>query len=343
VARNVQIGRRSLGENQPILVVAETAAGHMGEFELARKLIEIASRAKCDAIKFHVELAEETLVPTHPDYPLAKKLEFNEQEWRDLFTYAKQNELLIISMTNDVPSVDLVARCGTDAYYAHPGNIVDPTLVRKIASKMKPVFLGTGASTLDEINEAVAIAGGIEGNKNLILMYGYQAYPTRIEDNNIRFLETLRRVFDLNVGFADHTDGESRFSGIIPLLAIAAGATVVEKHFTVDRKLKLLDYQSAMNAAELSEFVTQVRTAESSLGSFVPHAFSKDEKAYGRLVRKNIVSRRPIAKGETIDQSMIAFKRSPPGISPRDAWQLIGRISRRDIDKDEVLLWYLLE
>lgn len=339
----VPIGSRFVGEFDPVLIIAETAAGHMGKVGLATQLVEIAAAAKCDAIKFHIESADETIVPGHDIYELAKTLEFEEKEWKELFFQAKNRGLLTISMTNDLSSVELAARCGTDAYYVHPGNIVDHTLVRTISKQRKTVFVGTGASTLDEIGDAVRLVREAEGNENLVLMYGYQAYPTRIEDNNLRFMQTLAKLFEVNVGFADHTDAESHFSGTVPILAIALGARVIEKHFTVDRKLKLIDYESAMNPTELAELVRQVRALEPALGSPLPHAFSKEETDYRTLVRKNVVADRHIAMGEIIDPSMIAFKRSSPGISPREAGKLVGRKARRHIRKDEVLSWDLLE
>jgi sialic acid synthase SpsE len=343
MVERTKIGTRYISDADPTFLIAETAAGHMGNLDIAKQLIEIASMTKCDAIKFHIEDADETIVPSHEVYQLSKELEFEEIEWKELFQLSKENNLLTISMTNDLPSVRLAAACGTDAYYVHPGNIVDHTLIRTISKQRKTVFIGTGASTLDEIGDAVRLVREVEGNVNLVLMYGYQAYPTRIEDNNLRFIQTLARLFQVNVGFADHTDGESHLSVAVPILAIALGATVIEKHFTVDRKMKLIDYESAMNPTELSELVKQVRALEPALGSSIPHAFSKKEIDYRILVRKNVVANRPIAAGEIIDESMIAFKRSSPGISPRKAWRLLGRRARRDIRKDEVLSWNLLE
>jgi len=339
----VPIGSRFIGESDPVFVIAETAAGHMGRFDLAKQLIDIASNAKCDGVKFHIGSTEDSIVPAHEVYQLAKKLEFEEHQWKELFVHAKKSGLLTISMTTDLPSVELAARCGSDAYYVHPGSIVDHSLIRAISKIGTNIFVGTGASTLDEINDAVRLVRDIEGNQKLVLMYGYQAYPTAIEDNNLRYLETLGRLFGVNVGFADHTDGESAFSSTVPLLALAMGATVIEKHFTTDRKLKLLDYQSAMNPSELADFVGKLRAMEPVLGSRLPHAFSREETEYRLLVRKNVTARRVIARGETIAESMIVYKRSSPGISPRDASQLLGKIARRDIAKDEVITWDLVE
>jgi len=337
----VAVGHRFIGESDPVLVIAEIAAGHMGKLDLMMRFVDIASNAKCDAIKFHIESADETIVPDHDVYELAKKLEFKEHEWKDVFLYAKKRGLLTVSMTGDLPSVEMATRCGTDAYYVHPGNIVDHTLIRTISKTGKTVFVGTGASTLDEISDAAALVR--KNSKNLVLMYGYQAYPTRVEDNNLRFISTLRDLFEVNVGFADHTDGESRFAGVIPLLAMALGAAVIEKHFTIERKMKLIDYQSAMNPEELADFVAQLKLMELAMGSARPHAFSKEETEYRALVRKNIVARRPIARGEVIDSSMIAFKRSSPGTSPRDSWRVTGKRARHDIRKDQVMTLDLLE
>ena len=340
--KEIKIGNRKIGEKHPIFVIAEMACGHEGKINLAKKMIRIAARARADAIKFHIESTEDYIVPWHEDYEISKKLKFTKEEWRDLFQLAKRNKLLTISMPNDIPSVKIARENASDGYYIHSANLSDEPLIKEIAKIGKPMFIGTGASYIREIKRAVELVGAM-GNKNIILMHGFQAYPTKIEDTNLRFLKWLKEKFALHVGFADHIVGDSELCGIVPLLAIPYGAVVIEKHFTIDRKLRLIDYQSAMNPDEFRKFIINLRLVEKALGAYGPHKFSEDELQYRKRVKKNIVAARDIAKGEKITWEMLAFKRSEPGISPLEAKKVVGRIARRDILKNENIRWRDLE
>jgi sialic acid synthase SpsE len=159
----------------------------------------------------------------------------------------------------------------------------------------------------------------------------------------LRFLKWLEEKFNLHVGFADHVDGGLELCSTVPLLAVPYGAVVLEKHFTIDRKLKLVDYQSAMNPDEFKNFIRNLRFIEKALGTYGPHKLSEDELNYRKRVKKNIVATTDIKKGEKITEKMIAFKRSKPGISPLEVKKVVGKIARRDILKNENIRWEMLE
>jgi len=338
---DIRIGHKWIGEGHPTFVIAEMACGHEGKFDLAKKMIKIAADAKADAIKFHIESTEDYIVPQHEDYEISKKLQFTRKEWERLFRYAKKGGLITVSMPNDVPSVRIARENNSEGYHIHSANLSDMRLIKEIAKSKKPVFVGVGASTSKEITRAIKAIKS-EGNKDVVLMHGFQAYPTKIEDNHLRFLKWLKEEFGLHIGFADHMDGESKLCGVLPLLAIPYGAVVLEKHFTINRKLKLIDYQSAMNPDEFKDFIRNVRLIEKALGSYLPHKLSKDELKYRRLVKKNIVAAKDVKKGEKITKESIAFKRSKPGISPLEADKVIGRTAKRDIKKNENIGWSML-
>jgi sialic acid synthase SpsE len=339
---DIQIGNKKIGEGHPTFVIAEMACGHEGKLDLAKKMIKITATANADAIKFHMESTEDYIVPQHEDYEISKKLQFTRKEWKELFQLARKNKLLKISMPNDVPSVQIAKENMSDGYYIHSANLSDEPLVKEIAKLRKPIFVGTGASALEEIEKAIKIIKSF-GNKKIILMHGFQAYPTKIEDTHLKFLKRLKEKFNLHVGFADHVDGESELCSIVPLLAIPYGAVVLEKHFTIDRKLKLVDYQSAMNPDEFKNFIRNLRFIEKALGTYGPHKLSEDELNYRKRVKKNIVAAIDIKKGEKITEKMIAFKRSKPGISPLEVKKVVGKIARRDILKNENIRWEMLE
>lgn len=340
--KDIKIGKNKIGEDQPIFVIAEMACGHEGKLILAKKLIKIAADARADAIKFHIESTDDYIVPQHEVYELSKKLEFTGREWRILFKQARKLGLIIISMPNDVPSARLAEENKSDTYYIHSANLSDRPLIEEMAKTKKPIFIGTGASTTREITNAIKIIES-KGNNSIILMHGYQAYPTRIKDNHLRFLKWLKEKFKYHVGFADHTDGESKLCSMLPLLAIPYGAMVLEKHFTIDRKLKLIDYQSAMNPDEFKKFIKNLRLIEKAFGSYEPHKLSKDELRYRKLVKKSVVAKRDIKKGEKITEEMIVFKRAKPGISPLEADKIIGRKAKRNIMGNENIRWGMIK
>lgn len=340
--KKIKIGNKWIGGDCPIFVIAEMACGHEGKLGLAEKMIKIAARAKADAIKFHIESPDDYIVPQHEEYELSKKLQLSERELQTLFRYAKKLGLVIVSMPNDVPSARIARENKSDGYYIHSANLSDGPLIEEVAKTKKPILVGTGASTLEEISSAIKTIKS-KGNENIIVMHGYQAYPTKVEDNHLRFLKFLQRKFQTNVGFCDHTDGESELCSIIPLLAIPYGATVLEKHFTIDRKLKLIDYQSAMNPDEFKKFIKNLRLIEKALGSYWPHKLSADELRYRKLVKKSIVAKKDIKKDEKITETMIAFKRAKPGISPLEAYKVIGRTAKRGIKENENIRWGMLK
>lgn len=339
--KEIKIGGKKIGDAQPTFVIAEMACGHEGKVDLAKKLIKIAADAKADAIKCHIISPDDYIVPSHEVYELTKKIELSKKEWEKFFNYARKFGLLIIAMPNDIPSARLARKNRADGYYIHSANLSDKPLIEVIAKTGKPVFVGTGASTLEEMRNGIKIIKS-QGNTNIVLMHGYQAYPTKIDDNHLRFLKFLKQTFQTHVGFCDHTDGESELCGVIPLLAIPYGVVVLEKHFTIDRKLKLIDYQSAMNPDEFKRFVKNLRLIEKAFGLYAPHKLSNAEIKYRRLAKKSIVANRDIEKGEKIIEEMIAFKRSKPGISPLEVDKVIGRTAKVNIKKNENIKWRML-
>jgi len=340
--QDIRIGNKKIGDAQPAFVIAEMACGHEGKVQLAKKLVKIAADAKADAVKFHIISPDDYIVPSHEVYKLTKEIELTKGEWNELFAHARKLGLLVVAMPNDVPSAILARKNRADGYYIHSANLLDRSLIEEIAKAGKPIFVGTGASTSEEINYALKIIKS-RGNAGVILMHGYQAYPTKIDDNHLRFLEFQKKKFKTHVGFCDHTDGESELRCVIPLLALPHGAVALEKHFTVDRKLKLIDYQSAMNPDEFKKFVQQLRSIEKAFGSRSPHKLSGAELKYRKLVKKSVVAGRDIKKGEKITEKMISFKRSKPGISPFHAKKMVGKTAKVNIRKNENIKWEMLK
>ena len=336
--KNIKIGNKFLGAGKPVLIIAEMAQSHEGSLEVAKKMVKVAADAEADIIQFQILSRDDYIVPNHPSYELVGKLEMKPDEWAELFEYTRQFDILISAAAYDIPSADLIAKMGADAYKIHSADLSNPQLLKHVARMGKPVFLGVGASTLGEIETAITTLKS-EGNNDIILMHGYQNFPTELNEMNLRFIRSLCSMFQVPVGFFDHTAGGSDFSFIVPLVSIPFGACVIEKHFTLDRSLKGIDHESALNPDEFKKFVEYTRKIEETFGSYEPHIFTDDEEKYRKAAKKSIIAGRDIKTGELITEDMLLFMRSTPGVPPTEYPKVVGRTVKRDINKYNNITW----
>ncbi|MHA1482923.1 MAG: N-acetylneuraminate synthase family protein, partial [Candidatus Heimdallarchaeaceae archaeon] len=176
-----------------------------------------------------------------------------------------------------------------------------------------------------------------EGNDQIMLMHGFQSYPTKLEDVHLKFIPTLEKLFDFQMGFADHTDGGSDMALMVPLLALPFGITFLEKHITHDREKKCEDFESALNPDDFNKFVSYVREAEKTLGKSSMREFSKDELEYRKVSKKRVVANEDIKEDEKITRDKITFKRANEGLYAGEVEKIIGRVAKEEIKKDEPL------
>jgi len=350
--RNVKVGNKTIGDGHSTFVIAEMACSHDGSIDKAKKIIKAAADAKADAICLHITSMEDYMVPqyrsgkgrvsagkeTQPIYEYLNSINLNRDAWRALFPYAKKLNLLICAMCNDIPSVALASKLGTDAYIISPASLAEEDFVREIARKKKPIFLRTGGALIEEIERAISWVREI-GNENIVLIYGFQSYPTKLEDMHLKFIQTLKQMFFLPVGFADHVDGGSELALVVPLVALPSGANVIEKHLTHNRSLRGEDFESALNPDDFKKFVQNLREIEKAFGCSWVRSLSKAEMDYRQVVRKRAVAAQDIKAGEKITKRKIAFKRSDDGIFPDEITFLIGRVTRKNIRKNEPITW----
>lgn len=334
---DVRIGKRTTGEGRPVFIIVEIASAHGGEIETCKNLVEKASKTGVDAIKFQKFSCDELAVPTWRGYKDLKKIEMNEDEWEEIIRHAKKFDWEILADVFDERSCDLMGELGVAAFKIHSTDLSNPYLISHVVKKQKPVLLGVGGSRLEEIKSAINTIKS-SGNENIILIHGFQSYPTQVPDTNLRFIQTLKNTFGLNVGYHDHVDAESELATILPCMAVAFGASVIEKHITPYRSLRGFDYHSALNPDEFVRMVKNIREVEKSYGSGM-HEFSAAEKEYKETVRKNIVARVDIPPSTDINLNMLAFKRSEPGLPPSEAEKIIGRRTKIHIKKDEIITW----
>jgi N-acetylneuraminate synthase/N,N'-diacetyllegionaminate synthase len=343
MGKKIKFADRLIGEGTPCFIVAEAGVNHNGDANLAKKLIDLAKKAGADAVKFQTFRAEdivtksaekaeyqkETTGTQESQYEMIKRLELSEKDFVELHAYAQSKEIIFISTPFDQKSVDLLSRLDVPAFKVSSGEITNIPLLKYIAKKKKPVILSTGMATLKEIGEALKIIQ--QETKNIILLHCVSSYPARIEDMNLKVMDTLRQAFKLPVGLSDHTVGIS-----IPIAAVALGACVIEKHFTLDKSLPGPDHRASLEPHELEQMIKAIRDVEKAIGNG-RKTLAAEEKKNKKVARRSLVARVDIPKGTVITEEMLDLKRPGVGIEPKYMSTVIGRKTRESIRHDELI------
>ncbi|PCJ89569.1 MAG: hypothetical protein COA57_01490 [Flavobacteriales bacterium] len=291
-----------------VKVIAEIANAHEGSFGKLCKMVEIAVESKADAVKFQLYRAKKLVAKDHPKYENYQIKEFSEEEWIEISNLCREKGIEVVAEIFDYESLIIARKMEISGYKVHSTTISDLVLLKEIAKENKPLYLSAGGSTKEEIHLAISTIKKCHTNE-IILMQGYQNFPTELPNIHLNKIESLNKEFNLPVGIQDHVAGEDEMAMIVPLMAAAKGCVIIEKHFTIDRSLKETDYYSSLNPDELKRFVSLVRKAELTFGSDA-FELSEDEMAYRNLLKKSIYSANEIKKGEKITLDQVVFKRT---------------------------------
>lgn len=328
------------------MIIAEAGVNHNGSMELARQLIDKAVEAEVDYIKFQTFKAE-TLVnrsAVQADYQkknigkeesqleMLKKLELSFPEFITLDGYCKEKGVRFMSTPFDLESIDFLASLVMDYMKVPSGEITNLPYLRRIAQTGIPVIMSTGMCTLGMIEDALSVLyrNGLTTDK-ITLLHCNTEYPTPMVDVNLRAMETLRSAFGTDVGYSDHTKGIE-----VPIAAVAMGATVIEKHFTLDKSLPGPDHVASLDPTELKAMVDAIRNIEKAMGTSVKKVSASEEKNIN-IARKSIVATRPIRKGEVFAYDNLTVKRPGNGISPMKWDEILGTAATRDFEEDELI------
>jgi len=348
--KEVRFGDRRIGDGQPAFVIAEAGVNHNGDLELGRSLIREAQRAGADAVKFQSYQAGKISTRTAPRYwveaddpggsqydTFAKLDSFGEAEHRELFRYAKEVGILCFSTPFDDEAVDMLDELGVPGYKIASADLTDLPLIERAARKGKPILLSTGLASLAEVGEAVAVVRGT-GNDQLVLLHCTLQYPCDYQNVNLRMMLHLKAAFpEIPVGLSDHSLGIA-----VPQAAVALGAVVIEKHYTVDKKLPgSPDHHLSVDPQDLRAMVDAVRAIEKAMGRYEKGPVDAESAAY-RYARRSIVSARDISQGTRISREMLTFKRPGTGIYPKFVDMVVGRTARQDIAEDTVITWEMV-
>lgn len=320
-------------------IIAEMACSHEGDPKLARKIIDGAGRAGADAIQFQI-WTNRAMVPHHPDYETIKRIELSRDEWRFLVKYTRDRfvQLQIIAQTNHPESLAFCEELGVDAYKIHASDISNPLLLKAATNTYKRIDLSVGGSTLDEITSAVQIIK--ETAKSAIwLMYGLQNFPTAPEDVNLAVLTKLKQLYELPVGYQDHSDAESPAAFWLPAAAQGMGIDILEKHITHDRSHKGVDHQAALNPDEFTRFTGMVREIDTAMGESTPRPLTLAAQRYRTYAKKSLVAVHDLEAGAVLREEDLETMRVPePGIPADRVDELIGRRIKTDVAQFEPIL-----
>jgi len=342
--QNIQIGNKLIGPGQPVFVIAEAGVNHNGDLKLARVLIDVAVEAGADAVKFQTFRADRLATPDAPkaeyqlqttgnaesQFEMLQRLELSADAHRELQAYCHERGIIFLSTPFDEEAVELLDDLGVPAFKISSGDLTNSPLLEQVAGKGRPVILSTGMSELSELIEAVSVLN-TAGCENPVLLHCVSNYPADPVEINLRAMQTMRSAFDVPVGFSDHTEGID-----VAVAAVALGACVIEKHFTLDRTLPGPDHRASLEPAELRELVRSIRRVETALGNGrkVPTA---SELETATVARRSLVAARDIPAGVTLERDMVVMRRPGTGMSPAMLNTLIGRRTVRQIAAGTIL------
>ena len=316
-----------------VYLIAEMACSHEGDHVLARKIIDGAGQAGADATQFQIWRLADVDVPHHPDYAMRQRVELPRQAWASLAAYVRDRypKMQIIACVYERGSVDFCESIGVDAYKLHSADLSNPYLVQYVATTGRRIDLSVGSSTLDEIQTAIEWIRTVSGSA-IWLMYGIQLFPTRTGDIHLNYMMKLKQLFELPIGYQDHSDADTEAAFWLPAAALGMGVDILEKHITHDRSLRGVDHEAALNPDEFARFVTMVREIEAAKGISVPRPFSAAELKYRKYAKKSIVASRDLPAGTELTEDDFLFMRADDlGLPPDQAYRLIGRVTTRDI------------
>ena len=332
-----------MSENKTF-IIAEAGVNHNGSFELAKQLVDKAVWAGADCIKFQTfnsknlvsknaqkaEYQKKTTDSSESQLDMLKKLELSKEEFVELRDYCNQKEIMFLSSPFDLESIDFLASIGVRTWKIPSGEITNYPFLRAIGKRKESVIMSTGMCTLDEVRDAIKVLKDF-GTTDITLLHCTTEYPAPYDSVNLKAMLTLKNEFGFNVGYSDHTNGIA-----VPVAAVAMGATVIEKHFTLDKNMEGPDHKASLEPDELKQMVQSIRNVEAALGDGTKQP-SDVEKKNIAIARKSIVAACDIIKGEMFTEENLTAKRPGNGISPMNWAEVLGKIAKRDFSEDELI------
>jgi N,N'-diacetyllegionaminate synthase len=330
-----------------IKIILEAGVNHNGSLSRAKKMIDIASKAKADYVKFQTFVADELVTKTAPkanyqkintkkkretQYEMLKKLELSENAHIQLIKHCKKRNINFLSSPFSVKSFNLLKKLGLKIIKIPSGEINNYPYLKHIGKFNKKIIISSGMSNLIEIRNAVKIltsAGTLK--KNITVLHCNTEYPSPLKDINLKAMLTIKKRLGLKIGYSDHS-----LSRMVPIAATTLGAQIIEKHFTMDKNLPGPDHKASLNPSEVFQMVKDIREVEKILGSFIKKPTISEKKNI-KIARKSIVAKTSIKKGEIFSKDNITTKRPGYGISPMKWNKILNKISNKNYKKNDLL------
>ena len=329
-----------------VFIIAEAGVNHNGSLDLAKKLIDAACSAGADAVKFQTFKAKnlatkssqkaayqkETTNKEETQFDMLKKLELNKKEHEELISYCVNKKIIFLSSPFDIESIDLLNDLGLKIFKIPSGEITNLPYLKHIGKLNKKIILSTGMSNMDEVKNAldVLINSGTKKN-DIIVLHANTEYPTPMRDVNLRAMVSIGKELGIKFGYSDHTLGIE-----VDIAAVAMGATCIEKHFTLDKNMEGPDHKASLEPYQLKEMVRAIRNIEIALGDGIKKP-SQSEILNIEIVRKSIVAKTIIKKGDVLNKSNLAIKRPGGGLSPMHWDKVVNTKAQKDYQEDEFI------
>jgi N-acetylneuraminate synthase/N,N'-diacetyllegionaminate synthase len=359
----IKIGDKIIGKNEPVFIIAEAGVNHNGNFDLAKKLIDIAKNSNADAVKFQTFKAEELITintemvkyqrknvaTKEKQQQMLKKLELDYDDFKELKKYCDRKNIIFLSTPHTEDAIDFLEPL-IPAYKIGSGDLTNIPFLKKVAVKGKPIILSTGMATMEEVEDSLKVLY-TEGNKQVVILHCTTNYPCPLEEVNLRAMQSMQKELNCLVGYSDHTIGI-----LTSIAAIAMGARIIEKHFTLDKNLPGPDHKASLEPAELKKMIHDIRNVENrfkkgekieNILKTIPNIEkilgdpnkkpTKSEEKIKKLIRKSIVANVDIPKGTIITKNMLSIKRPGTGIAPKYIDDIIGREVKKNIKQDELI------
>lgn len=341
----IKIGDRWIGPGHPCFIIAEAGVNHNGDMRIAHQLIDAAVKARADAVKFQSFISEElvtfetpkaeyqkkTTGGTNSQYEMLKALELTAENQAELKEHCTNKQILYLCTPYEKSSADMLEKIDIAAFKIASTDTTNIPFLKYIAGKGRPVILSTGMSSIEEVEQAYNTLNTAGLNSKIIILHCTSEYPAPIEETNLLAMLTMQQVFSCPVGFSDHTAG----LGASPL-AVAIGACVIEKHFTLDRSMPGPDHRASLEPDELADLVRNVRQVEAALGDGIKRPVPSELKNKSRM-QKSLVARCDISAGQLITSDHLTCKRPASGLSPSWFDRILGKRALVDIAKDGMI------
>lgn len=336
--KTFSIGSRPIGVGHPCFIIAEAGVNHNGDLDLARKLVDVAADAGADAVKFQTFSADRLVTMDAPQaeyqirntgkdegqYAMLKRLELSSNAHQELMNHCAERGILFLSTPFDEESADFLEQLGLPAFKIPSGEITNTPFLQHVARKGRPMIVSTGMSTLEEVRQAVA-AIRATGNPPLALLHCVSNYPADPRDVNLRAMATMQDALGVPVGYSDHTMGQE-----VALAAVALGACVLEKHFTLDRNLPGPDHKASLEPDEFIALIRRVRTIEEALGDGGKRCMPSEEGTK-RVARKSLFAAMDVPAGTPLEYAHLAVRRPGDGLAPTEQDKLLGKVLVSDL------------